>query len=1324
MSPDRVLSKDSVVEGQTVYVFRLPRAMFRNGARFLNEYCSDDPWCLNTYTLFLFFCEWVQKLSTCATSRNAQNRGVTSSKPALSVFLEVVEQEERQQQGTSSYGYKHPSMFSSLNELRAARTSKHFLPNMPECGVSEYRFWVFLREDLAELDAMAKVVQEANAESKLRAKRAMAGGKPLSPLPPYKLWMKLSRPDILSQAFDNYNFRKRCTLPEMQHRIWLPFLNNTGAGGRQSSSRRLAALLEGSPQHCSPTGFGSRSMEPDAGEFESSMEPGTGEEQLSHTEGDCGNLLHPKHNFSAFDVFQFELDCSEDSACVCRVQSDISEYLQGREWTFPKPKNVLRLQAAQLRPDSVYNKYLPDVQKSFIFVVSQQVLAAAAADKRTELDPASSSSIIEAAAAQATASPGSYSRALRRNSRVLGTRCRDFPASFCAFMDSRSLLDAAEDSSNSPPPPPPSCRQAQNGADGYSEAARNWSLFKIGQTEMGQHNSDLRTQLLSEADTVGVQQGARDGSSEVGEVMSAPRQVLDPGSALGLDGTDDSCLTRIRLFSERDLATIAGYREGEGSAGEADYRQALLEHQAWVLHEFKTAVLHSSSKLSRAGRALVNFMLGEAGNVEAESSLLSTPRKLTVCDHRLDVTGNWIAARMECFENLLLVHSAHKHFFLLSLGQMDAYRYDFGLHMNAFAIGKSATSKSYVFDLMERCSVPGTIVTITYQSLKADASDTVDQNDDVTIMNEVALCNFVERDNGSGGTNAETMMKEKLTSQKVRAKVLDIKDNGQRETKFTESECIGCWFGATNDDPSVLSESFASRFHWAMYTMTLRKERHIVMLADAESRLNSQERNIMDYHISWFQQMQCLHYLVEKLIMCGGLTDVSLTTTHTIINHIDAALRERNIETHARTFKRMCILVRLITIHTALYYLYFVPGVKLLHPVSMKLVQNFYGKPFRVEQLQFLDMYLRDEESAVMFVLGLISDQIVNPIEDILRNLLRELHDKQRSPIRRYKSTRMLVEDTVVAGQADQSARSAAEPSHSFYITQRQQWQRGDEHANSVLQSARIAADCLSPPKDHDNNDGESEENSLEELLLEASRKGPSPHARPRAQRYQPYQQQDRRLVTVYDYSYLRISMPADSVPKYIDGAYSGASKPSECQVRTVWKAMRERASFLNVYKENPDGAHLFPVLDESLKGMPKYGRAIEIRDDHFYIHASLLSSSGGNKSSAILRSVIQEVMHKHTRERPVLYGEQPAEGFPNLFSRLQLTPCETNVLKTPNTLYMNEMAKNMLQSVKSKPHGTAVSTVDAVSEVEQQSFTYWRTSSSSSSQPSSKQLQ
>lgn len=289
-------------------------------------------------------------------------------------------------------------------------------------------------------------------------------------------------------------------------------------------------------------------------------------------------------------------------------------------------------------------------------------------------------------------------------------------------------------------------------------------------------------------------------------ITTAPPMTLD---SLSKVATPSGIQTR--AFSTQFSSEFHQVRMAVDAYGKRMGAGKRREQQEYGLKLFTNRCWNVERPISEVGRAMVKWWENEEiGNVTVTHPIL---------DKDLTIFGNMCLRQVTVYEHLLFLSTTHMEMFRMMYGRLDAYRHSYGLHWNGFGTGKGATSKSFLFDVMEDLSVDKSVQVLTYQTLRADAIDE-DQNDLIIVMNEAPLNMFSVQTHTFNPS--EAAMKEKLTSMRVRVKVFVQDDSGGRSNRTTCSECIGCWFGATNEDPTTLGEAMASRFNWSSFPETSR----------------------------------------------------------------------------------------------------------------------------------------------------------------------------------------------------------------------------------------------------------------------------------------------------------------------------------------------------------------------------------------------------------------------------------------------------------------------------------------------------------------------
>ncbi len=397
--------------------------------------------------------------------------------------------------------------------------------------------------------------------------------------------------------------------------------------------------------------------------------------------------------------------------------------------------------------------------------------------------------------------------------------------------------------------------------------------------------------------------------------------------------------------------------------------------QEWAVHAMKTQCLDPDACISDVVSKMITW---RENNPEAAII------EHTITDESLSVFANRAIALMEGFEQYYLISTAHRMMFLIHHARYDSFRRDFGLHFNCFQAGEGATSKSFLFLMMEKESIPGTIEVLTYQTGKADAVDG-NRNDVTTVCHEAPPGMFRTAKNPNADSTQEAMFKEKLTSQRVTAKVFCADEaTGKRSARLTKSECVGVWMGATNDPPSEVEEALKTRFFWGNFEQQQRKGRDIDDCMNGERMMSAADKALRKRIFLEAQEEQFRVMLVEKAIWCKVIKDVNMSASNILIPRLKAKMTKNSIISPGpRDWERVKIFSRCMAIVTAIERVCNLPG------------GAWYGKPFTEECLPELEPYLRVTEEMVIFVLSLLSDQFRSPVEHKILNTIYNMEKRK-----------------------------------------------------------------------------------------------------------------------------------------------------------------------------------------------------------------------------------------------------------------------------------------------------------------------------------------
>ncbi|MDA7839024.1 hypothetical protein N9A45_01700 [bacterium] len=344
--------------------------------------------------------------------------------------------------------------------------------------------------------------------------------------------------------------------------------------------------------------------------------------------------------------------------------------------------------------------------------------------------------------------------------------------------------------------------------------------------------------------------------------------------------------------------------------------------------------------------------------------------KHNITSPELSVFANRFIGLMEVYEQYYLISTAHRMMYLIQHARYDAFRRDFGLHFNCFQAGDGACSKSFLFDLMAKLSIPGTIEVLTYQTGKADAVDG-NRNDITTVCHEAPPGMFRTAKNPNADSTQEAMFKEKLTSQRVTAKIwCQDEGTGKRSARLTKSECVGVWMGATNDPPSEVEEALKTRFFWGNFEQQRRVGRDIDDCMNGERMMSTEDKLMRKKFFREAQEEQFRVMLVEKAIWAKVIKDVNTMATNILLPRLKKKLNKNSIiRPNPRDWVRVKIFARNQAIVTAIETVCNLPSGK------------HYGQPFAAYMIPDLEPYLKVTEEMVIFAVSLLADQFRSPIE-------------------------------------------------------------------------------------------------------------------------------------------------------------------------------------------------------------------------------------------------------------------------------------------------------------------------------------------------------
>jgi len=520
---------------------------------------------------------------------------------------------------------------------------------------------------------------------------------------------------------------------------------------------------------------------------------------------------------------------------------------------------------------------------------------------------------------------------------------------------------------------------------------------------------------LYEVPAVTTQQAATDQSAWCRYVSKGSSRFLN--NTMTADATPtvspliQTLLTDKHSLSDIDILRIRGQHYSEWITNRRDFQ----EH---MVNEFVNRVWDDAyADVSEPARMILLWK----ANIRNSADMNFQFKKV---DGNMSIFANRIIRLMEFYDKELFVSSAHKTLCLLHHSKYDSYRQQTNLHFNQAYTGEGATSKSYMFEMMEQMAIRGTIQTLTYQTGKADAVDG-DQIDQIVVFNEAPPGMFMTNKNTDG--QQEAMFKEKLTSMRVTVKEFWRDENtGERKNRVAKSQSIGVCMMATNDDPSECSEAMSTRFYWGQFHKyeNLTRSIQVCMRGDRELEDCTEAKAEKNKWLNYCKEEQMRVWLVFKFIYMGILKKPTLKAADVVYDRMTSVLKSKyKVNIPPRTKERFEMLCTILTIVNALESTFNVHGGRHSYQKEWKSCtkeeydetttkkymekdaknKETYWKlhrcmdqanEFHPMQLLDIEPFMFCTEEIAIFALTQISEEIVNPNEYNILKAIWELHKK------------------------------------------------------------------------------------------------------------------------------------------------------------------------------------------------------------------------------------------------------------------------------------------------------------------------------------------
>jgi hypothetical protein len=348
----------------------------------------------------------------------------------------------------------------------------------------------------------------------------------------------------------------------------------------------------------------------------------------------------------------------------------------------------------------------------------------------------------------------------------------------------------------------------------------------------------------------------------------------------------------------------------------------------------------------------------------------------------MSVFGHRACILMDMYHHLYQVSSAHRLCYWIHIARCDAFRHQHNLHLNCAITGDAATSKSFLFELMEKNSINETVSCRTYDTDKSDAIDS-DKDHVVSVFDE-APPGFFKDPKKRGPLEA---LKMRLTIMKtVHRRLFTNEETGIREQIESTSSNIGCLMGATNEARSNFDKPLQTRFHFFEAEKSLNTKHSVSNCQHAAETMGTVQRKFLQTAVMFHRFEQGYAALVWQFIRMGRIREPNTLAVGIVTRRFfDILKKDYDITVGSRKIERIKRLSQNLAIIRAKQILY--------HTNTGK----FANVPFHPSQIPAAEEHMICTEEIVIHAIGLEFDSIVSRNKRRILQKIWNMHKKNEA---------------------------------------------------------------------------------------------------------------------------------------------------------------------------------------------------------------------------------------------------------------------------------------------------------------------------------------
>lgn len=348
----------------------------------------------------------------------------------------------------------------------------------------------------------------------------------------------------------------------------------------------------------------------------------------------------------------------------------------------------------------------------------------------------------------------------------------------------------------------------------------------------------------------------------------------------------------------------------------------------------------------------------------------------------MSVFGHRACILMDMYHHLYQVSSAHRLCYWIHVARCDAFRHQHNLHLNCAITGDAATSKSFLFELMEKNSINETVSCRTYDTDKSDAIDS-DKDHVVSVFDE-APPGFFKDPKKRGPLEA---LKMRLTIMKtVHRRLFTNEETGIREQIESTSSNIGCLMGATNEARSNFDKPLQTRFHFFEAEKSLNTKHSVSNCQHAAETMGGVQRKFLQNAIMFHRFEQGYVALVWQFIRLGRIKEPSTLAVGIVTRRFFEVLKkDYDISVGSRTIERIKRLSQNLAI---------IRAKQILYHTNTGMFANV---PFHPSQIPAAEEHMYCTEEIVIHAIGLEFDAIVSRNKRRILQKIWNMHKKNEA---------------------------------------------------------------------------------------------------------------------------------------------------------------------------------------------------------------------------------------------------------------------------------------------------------------------------------------